>query len=163
MLDDVYKTFLSMNIDLAKIMNKAIEMGVENLFREFVLFCGAFDTALSNELDNYFSSDIIVDIFSNTLEGLIHFVKETAEASKGKSFITVVSLISSLISFSESMDNAGKKVLSKTTDVILTISNLAIDVGTLFIKIPVLDSITGILGKILTQTIAMRMEGIIIC
>lgn len=92
-------------------------------------------------------------------------VGDTLNASKGKIFSKSISIFSAFIDFSERMDNAGKGVLSKRTDIITaSISLVANLVSTICNKIfgPVVSYAISAIGDIVPKVFALRINGLIL-
>ncbi len=163
LFDGIYDFFKLINIDLIVVMNKSIKNGFYDLFQNAMMIIAATWTSIYSELTNYFSFDFIMDIFSNGLGVLINHTKEITEQAKGVAFKSVASILAALISFTDSIGNAGKQVFSKTADIVIAIVNLAIDIGTMFIKYPILDVLANQASKIVVKVIAMLNMGVVIC
>lgn len=85
------------------------------------------------------------------------------EASRGSAFLKIFSVLGSVISLMNNIDDAGTGVLSKNADIVVAISSFVIDIASSFIKIPILDVIVASAGNIISKVIAMRLGGVVLC
>lgn len=166
-LNAIKDFFDIVSIDLEDIMNKSIKDGWFDTFKELMYSGVAIFSAFFLEIDGFFDFDEI--FFNSNMEFADWLVEMTEdagdleEASKGSSFFGLVSLLSSIVSFSDKIDNAGNGVFSKNTDIVLSSISLVFDVLSLFIKVPIFDMIVSSAGTVIPKVIAMRIGGLVLC
>ncbi len=167
-LNAIKDFFDTVNIDLEDIMNKSIKGGWFDTFKELMYTMISIFSAGCSVIKDYFQiANIAEEGYNSIFDWLIKKNEKAGdfeEASKGSSFLSVVSLISALISFTESIDNSGNGALSKNADITLSYIKLVFNIATVFTNInPFLSVALSIIGDAVPRIIAMRLEGIVIC
>lgn len=159
--------FDAMKIDLEDIMNESIIEGWFDIFEELIYTGIAIFSAGSSFLTGLFDD---INILENGFTGIFKKLNKSAEKNnfdtlgKGPAFLGGISIISSFIKFSESIDNAGKGQLSKNGDIALASINLVLDVMTIFLPInPLFSFFISMSGDIIPKVITIRIEGKVLC
>ena len=167
-LNTINNVFNAIHIDLEDLMNKSIKNNWYGLFKELMFTGVSVLSAGSVILKDYFQ---IANMFEKGYNGTLDWMKSEAKKAKdwdaydkGDSFLSVMSILSAFISFSESMDNAGNGALSKNADITLACVKLVFNLISPFVNInPALAVLLSFVGDIIPKVIAMRVEGIAVC
>ncbi len=167
-LNTIKNLFDTIHINLDDIMNKSIKGGWFDTFKELIYTGICIFSAGCFVINDYFQiTNMAEKGYTSIFDWLIKKNEDAGafeEASKGNSFLKGFSIISALISFSDSIDNSGNGALSKNADISLAFVKLAFNMATVFTKInPFLSVLLSLSGDIIPRVIAMRMEGIFIC
>ncbi len=166
-MNEIYIEFEAINIDLNDVMNDAIKNNWYGLFQELMYTGISIFSASSIEIKSYIGDkSYFYDGTSELFQKLIDANEDAGcfeEASRGSAFLKIFSVLGSVISLMNNIDDAGTGVLSKNADIVVAISSFVIDIASSFIKIPILDVIVASAGNIISKVIAMRLGGVVLC
>lgn len=166
-MNEIYIEFEAINIDLNDVMNDAKKNNWYGLFQELMYTGISIFSASSIEIKSYIGDKLYLnDGTSELFQKLINANEDAGyfeEASQGSAFLKVLSLLGSVISLVNNVDNAGTGVLSKNADIVVAISSFAFDILSSFIKIPIVDVLVASAGSIISKVVAMRLGGFVLC
>ena len=166
-MNEIYIEFEAINIDLNDVMNDAIKNNWYGLFQELMYTGISMFSASVIEIRGYKNDkQYFTDGTSELFQKLIDANEDAGyfeEAGNGTSFLKIISLLGSVISLVNDIDDAGTGVLSKNADIVVAISSFVIDIASSFIKVPGVDILVSSIGSIITKVVAMRLGGFVLC
>lgn len=166
-MNEIYIEFEAINIDLNDVMNDSIKNNWYGLFQELMytgisIFSSSVIEIRGYKNDKQYFTDGTSELFQKLIKA-----NEDAgyfeETDNGASFLKIISLLGSVISLVNNIDDAGTGMLSKNADIVVAISSFVIDIASSFIKVPILDVIVASAGSIISRVVAMRLEGLVLC